>query len=141
MKKIYNDTSGWILILPFFFSVYNGCELFTFFNIFPFLPIVTYHLLNFITGTVDTSIFVLAYRFMDLILAFGFTPSILIRLEYDNVFSYISASAYFILIVLMYSKIFGVLDSAYIHYISLVMYFSANISCYQNYDKCELCYR
>ena len=106
-----------------------------------FLPIVTYHLLNFITGTVDTSIFVLAYRFMDLILAFGFTPSILIRLEYDNVFSYISASAYFMLIVLMYSKIFGVLDSAYIHYISLVMYFSANISCYQNYDKCELCYR
>ena len=141
MKKHYNDISGWILLLPFFFSLYNGCELFTFLNIFPFLPVVTYHLLNFITGTVDTSIFVLAYRFMDLILAFGFTPSILFKLKYDNVLSYISVSSYVILMVLMYSKIFGVLDSAYIHYISFVMYFSANISCYQNYDKCELCYK
>ena len=78
---------------------------------------------------------------MDLILAFGFTPSILLKLEYNNVFSYVSASTYFILLILVYSKIFGVLDSAHIHYISLVMYLSANISCYQNYDKCELCYR
>lgn len=141
MEKLYNDKTGFLLVIPFLFSLYNNCEIFTFFNIFPFLPVVTFHLLNILTGTVDTSIFILAYRFMDLILAIGFTPSILVRLRYDNVLSYISVSLYFILIVLLYSKIFGVLDSAYIHYISLVMYLSANISCYQNYDKCELCYR
>ena len=141
MEKLYNDKSGLLLSLPFFFSLYNNCELFTFMNIFPFLPAFTSHFLNFVTGTVDRSIFILAYRFMDLILAFGFTPSILLKLEYNNVFSYVSASTYFILLILVYSKIFGVLDSAHIHYISLVMYLSANISCYKNYDKCELCYR
>ena len=141
MEHLYNDKTGWLLVLPFFFSVYNNCELFTFFNIFPSLPIVVYHLLNIITGTVDRSIFILAYRFMDLILAFGFTPSILVRLNYDNVFSYISVSLYFILIGLMYSKIFGVLDSAYIHLITFFMYSSANVSCYINYNDCELCYR
>ena len=122
MEKLYNDKSGLLLSLPFFFSLYNNCELFTFMNIFPFLPAFTSHFLNFVTGTVDRSIFILAYRFMDLILAFGFTPSILLKLEYNNVFSYVSASTYFILLILVYSKIFGVLDSAHIHYISLVMY-------------------
>ena len=140
MEKLYNDKTGFLLVIPFLFSMYNNCELFTFFNIFPFLPVVTYHLLNIISGTVDTSIFILAYRFMDLILVIGFTPSILVRLEYDNVLSYISVSLYFILIVLLYSKIYGVLDSAYIHILTFFIYSSANVSCYLNYGKCELCY-
>jgi hypothetical protein len=140
MEKLYNDKTGFLLVIPFLFSLYNNCELFTFFNIFPFLPVVTYHLLNIISGTVDTSIFILAYRFMDLILVIGFTPSILVRLEYDNVLSYISVSLYFILIVLLYSKIYGVLDSAYIHILTFFIYSSANVSCYLNYGKCELCY-
>mgnify|MGYP001223356426 CR=1 FL=1 len=140
MEKLYNYKTGFLLVIPFLFSLYNNCELFTFFNIFPFLPVVTYHLLNIISGTVDTSIFILAYRFMDLILVIGFTPSILVRLEYDNVLSYISVSLYFILIVLLYSKIYGVLDSAYIHILTFFIYSSANVSCYLNYGKCELCY-
>ena len=71
---------------------------------------------------------------MDLILAFGFTPSILLKLEYNNVFSYVSVS-YFILLILVYSKIFGVLDSAYIHLISLVMYLVRIYHAIQNYKN------
>ena len=140
MEKLYNDKTGFLLVIPFLFSLYNNCEIFTFFNIFPFLPIVTFHLLNILTGTVETGIFILTYRFMDLILAIGFTPSILMRLEYDNFLSYMSLSLYFILIVLLYAKIYGVLDSAYIHILTFLMYMSANVSCYLNYGKCELCY-
>jgi hypothetical protein len=137
MEKLYNDKTGLLLVLPFCFSVYTNCELFTFFNIFWMMPAITYHLLNFITGTTDTSIFVLAYRYMDLIIVNGVTPFLLFHSKYDNIYYYISVTCYLSLMFLIYSR---VLDSMYIHITSCIMLLGLNISGYLNYETCYLCY-